>query len=282
MSFDPGLKIGETIFNNKLREIFQCSPQGGMRRSKRTNTLVLVSNKTIGIYDDRWEGDILHYTGEGQTGNQSLTSRQNKTLNESKLNGIDVHLFEVREPQKYIYLGRAELVGSPYKEQQTDVNNNLRTVWIFPLRVDGATKAPPHTDDLDLQFSRRENEASQLEIPELLQRIRSAPKKPSSRNVTSSEYTRDPHISALVKKLARGICHLCGEPAPFVTKQGLPYLEAHHIKWLAKGGEDTLLNSVALCPNCHRRMHHLDRAADRQKLEAVARHHEENATASTR
>jgi len=29
----------------------------------------------------------------------------------------------------------------------------------------------------------------------------------------------------------------------------------HHKKTLALGGEDTVDNSLALCPNCHREMH---------------------------
>ena len=43
--------------------------------------------------------------------------------------------------------------------------------------------------------------------------------------------------------------------APFYTKNNKPYLEAHHLKWLSKGGTDTIDNVVALCPNCHRKMH---------------------------
>src|SRR4051794_10629582 len=38
----------------------------------------------------------------------------------------------------------------------------------------------------------------------------------------------------------------------------------HHITWLAKGGEDA--NTVALCPNCHRKMHVVDRKIDRDTL----------------
>ena len=40
------------------------------------------------------------------------------------------------------------------------------------------------------------------------------------------------------------------------------YLETHHIKWLAAGGEDKLDNTVALCPNCHRKMHILNKQTD--------------------
>lgn len=40
---------------------------GGMRRSKTTNTLVIVSDYTKGIYHDKWIGGVLHYTGMGKS-----------------------------------------------------------------------------------------------------------------------------------------------------------------------------------------------------------------------
>lgn len=40
-----------------LKMFLKCSNQGGMRRSKETNTLILFSNHKSGIYDDRWEID---------------------------------------------------------------------------------------------------------------------------------------------------------------------------------------------------------------------------------
>lgn len=52
----PGTKLN----NNELRETFGCSPQGGMRRAHKTNTLVIVSNHVESIYDDRWSGGVLH------------------------------------------------------------------------------------------------------------------------------------------------------------------------------------------------------------------------------
>lgn len=60
------LTIGMEINNDALCEIFGCSPQGGMRRSKGTNTLVLVSNRVASTYSDDWDGDTLLYTGMGQ------------------------------------------------------------------------------------------------------------------------------------------------------------------------------------------------------------------------
>lgn len=57
------IEQGQVLSNDDLRRIFKVSPQGGMRRSLETNTLVIVSNHVESIYDDRWMGDEFHYTG---------------------------------------------------------------------------------------------------------------------------------------------------------------------------------------------------------------------------
>jgi 5-methylcytosine-specific restriction protein A len=132
--FDPKLEIGKIIDNPKLMEIFKCGQQGGMRRSKRTNTLVLISDYTKGIYHDKWIGDTLHYTGMGLSGDQDIDYMQNRTLNESNENNVDIHLFEVLDPKEYMYCGRVKLVGTPYTEMQIDRDGNKRTVWIFPIQ----------------------------------------------------------------------------------------------------------------------------------------------------
>ncbi|OPX93868.1 MAG: hypothetical protein A4E59_02489 [Syntrophorhabdus sp. PtaB.Bin027] len=59
MPFDPQLTKGQIINNKDLQSIFQCSTQGGMRRSHRTNTLVIISDHTKGLYKDKWENNIL-------------------------------------------------------------------------------------------------------------------------------------------------------------------------------------------------------------------------------
>ncbi len=67
-----------------------------------------------------------------------------------------------------------------------------------------------------------------------------------------------------------GQCQLCNEPAPFSRPSGEPYLEVHHVVWLARGGEDSVANAVALCPNCHRKMHILDDQRDVARLLDIA------------
>lgn len=132
--FDPGLEIGQIIKNADIVEIFKCGNMGGMRRSKTTNTLVIISDYTKGLYHDKWIGGVLHYTGMGKSGNQDIHWAQNATLAESDYNGVDVHLFEVIDAGEYIYCGRIELVSKPYTDVQPGEDGNDRKVWMFPIR----------------------------------------------------------------------------------------------------------------------------------------------------
>ncbi len=89
------------------------------------------------------------------------------------------------------------------------------------------------------------------------------------RNVTSSTFARSVEVVKETRRRANGICQLCNQPAPFIDKKGNPYLEVHHIIWLSRGGEDNTENTAALCPNCHIRMHILDKPEDIEKLKSV-------------
>lgn len=89
---------------------------------------------------------------------------------------------------------------------------------------------------------------------------------PIQREVVTKQSYRDPYIAEYSKRIANGICQLCGNEAPFNDKKGRPYLESHHIIWISRGGEDSLDNTVALCPNCHRKMHIVDSKEDIQIL----------------
>ncbi len=121
-----------------------------------------------------------------------------------------------------------------------------------------------------------ERETVCLSEEELLSRHR---KNQIPRQIKKSEisvYYRDPNLKALVKKLAKGYCHLCENPAPFNDKYDNPYLEVHHVNILAKGGKDEIGNVVALCPNCHRKVHLLEDEDLDIKLRAIALHIKEN------
>jgi len=132
-------EIGQTVTNSEIIAEFRCGNMGGMRRSRTTNSLVIISDHTKGLYEDKWLGDILHYTGMGKNGDQDLFFMQNKTLVESDTNGVEVHLFEVFIPTKYIYRGVVSLAGKPYQEMQKGEDRVTRRVWMFPLKSKAAS-----------------------------------------------------------------------------------------------------------------------------------------------
>jgi 5-methylcytosine-specific restriction protein A len=87
-------------------------------------------------------------------------------------------------------------------------------------------------------------------------RLKTAPKKPNTTYIIVKTYQRNPDVVAEVLYMAKGKCDKCKKPAPFAKKKdNSPYLEVHHKVPLADGGEDTVENAVALCPNCHRELH---------------------------
>lgn len=266
MSFDPHLQIGDLLDNTQLCSIFGCSTQGGMRKANKTNSLVLISNHVASIYNDRWIDGELHYTGMGQKGDQSLTFLQNRTLNESSSNGINIFLFEVFKVREYSFSGRVRLAAPPYSERQPDESGSERLVWIFPLAVVDNTLKFQDKANVEGSYSGKEKIAKKLSTEDLLTRTKISHKRSGSRQVSSIQYDRSPWVAVYCKRRANGICDLCNLPAPFKTKDGEPYLESHHIEWLANGGEDTIENTAALCPNCHRKMHSLNLLSDRDYL----------------
>jgi len=271
LKFDHGLKPGQAITNNELQSKFKCAPRGGMRRSLTNNTLVIISDPFRAIYEDRWIGDVFHYTGMGMSGDQIISFQQNKTLAESATNGVDVHLFEVFEEGLYTFIGKVKLADDPYQEDQPDVQGRIRKVWVFPLKVveqDEIVKIPESI--ILKKQEKKEREAKKLSDDELKKRAKYFNKGVGVRQVITISYERNPYVTELAKRRAKGICHLCEKPAPFKGKRGDPFLETHHIEWLSNRGEDIIENTVALCPNCHRKMHSLNINVDIEKLKTKA------------
>lgn len=74
--------------------------------------------------------------------------------------------------------------------------------------------------------------------------------------VSTYAFRRNPDVVALTLIRANGKCESCRNNAPFLRKiDNSPYLEVHHRIPLSEGGEDTIPNTIALCPNCHRKAH---------------------------
>lgn len=94
---------------------------------------------------------------------------------------------------------------------------------------------------------------------------------PKSKMTEVEVVQRSSIVANIAKERAAGVCQLCNKPAPFYNKSGEAYLECHHVEWIARGGADEVYNAVALCPNCHRKMHVLDEPDDVVKLKDIAK-----------
>ncbi len=115
----------------------------------------------------------------------------------------------------------------------------------------------PSLDGLKQHVDALVHEAFQRSSEERRLRISNASRIPKVITVIAKVYDRNADVIAEVLKRAAGVCEECKCPAPFIRQSdGTPYLEVHHKQRLADGGEDTIENAVAICPNCHRRAHY--------------------------
>lgn len=112
------------------------------------------------------------------------------------------------------------------------------------------------------------NETGQMDFDEAVNAALKDPKSERKKRLKNSNpeprkiwqkvavFVRNPDVVAEVLQRANGKCEACGKAAPFRRRSNdTPYLEVHHCKQLSDGGDDTVENAIALCPNCHREKH---------------------------
>lgn len=184
---------------------------------------------------------------------------------------IDLHRTSPEALRKEIGREQAQLKEAPTdsagnRTKRILIHNPLIDRELWKAVAEGAaipgsfrTSLTERTADSELL----ENRVDALLHGELEKPIGNA--TPKKTVLTSEAFERDPAVKAWVLKAANGSCELCLSDAPFVKADGVRYLEVHHVRPLAEGGKDMIENTVALCPNCHRRMHY---GAERLALRA--------------
>ncbi len=80
------------------------------------------------------------------------------------------------------------------------------------------------------------------------------------RYLMSEAVRRDRDLVERLRDIYVGECQICG----WAPRQsyGTELCEAHHIRWLSRGGDDDLGNLVLICPNHHRAIHRCDAPFD--------------------
>lgn len=137
-------KVGEKYTNDQIRFALNVENLGGIRPSvdanKNLNHLVILTtteqyakNITENPYHDRIENNILIYTAQGRTGDQEISGR-NKRILEQYSAPIPFYGFSNEGRQTYTFLGLLEILRH-FQEYQIDKKNILRKVWVFEFYI---------------------------------------------------------------------------------------------------------------------------------------------------
>ncbi|RON62845.1 HNH endonuclease [Pseudomonas fluorescens] len=248
----------EAIYDRKteINGPFGGSRQSGIAASAIYPVIFLFtgdSGEQYG-YADRWDDGAYLYTGEGQRGTMTLT-RGNRAIAEHAVDGRALHLFKsLGKGKGCAYVGEFSCADM-FTRTQPDVTGQDRAAIVFrlvPVGIPGGT----------IEVGKEEEEEDKADLPESLAAARlvalAACKLASDGIVQSAPrkiYERSRKVSYYVLMRAQGICESCEMPAPFLKKDGTPYLEPHHVNRLSDGGLDHPRFVAAVCPSCHREIH---------------------------
>ena len=212
--------------------------------------------KKAGYSDEALADGSWWYFGQGTKGDQDLSNPANSKLASQQRS---VLLFTTREPtareiatqggygKLFGYRGLFNIADHEFHVPTTGIRagNRLIRFLLVPTGEDEVTEniesVMPHG----------------LGPVALQQWLRVATSQPVPVGLALVQYhQRCAQIRSYARLRAGGTCEGCGAKAPFVSEDGSPFLEVHHLVRLADDGPDTPENVAALCPNCHRRVHH--------------------------
>jgi 5-methylcytosine-specific restriction protein A len=256
-------RVGE-LYNRKrdLHERFGGQRQGGISTPVGHPVIFLITGESGSQhgYSDGWATDgAFHYYGEGQTGDMQWKGG-NTAIRDHAKSGKDLLLFQhTAKSHPLRFLGQFNCSGWHYAEAP-DRSDAKRQAIVFELLPEGTPE--PSIDPSP------SGDFAVVPLAELRAKALASVTLPSgamANERTKLYYQRSNIIRAYVLRRAEGHCEKCGSPAPFKTKDALPYLEPHHIRRLSDGGPDDPRFMAALCPNCHRRIHY---GVDGQSLNA--------------
>lgn len=251
---------GRTYRRNQIHLAYdgtrQLQQQGGILTPQNQPFLIVItgeSGRRHG-YHDFWDNGVLNYYGAGQTGPMQWRSPNTQLRDHVEL-GKDIHVFE-EVPGGLRYRGQFVNAGHEERDNVPDTQGNPRRAFIFrlvPLEDIDSEPPSPQPDGTPAPMGTRWT----MPLSELRSRAQSA----LAGAVTSTEakrkvWERSEDVKVYVRRRANGRCEGCDAPAPFTDRGGNPYLEPHHAERLTDGGPDDVGNVIALCPTCHRRVHH--------------------------
>ena len=135
---------GQNLTNDELVAKFRVGNMGGIRYSAKHNIIVLCDTES-GYYNNEIDKEfqIIYYSGEGKTGDQTLTSG-NQRIVDSKNIPMFYFLEVPQEPGQnkrgalgkiYRFVGKVRYLKHTTKTEN-DINGNPRQVIKFLLEVE--------------------------------------------------------------------------------------------------------------------------------------------------
>lgn len=240
-----------------IHEVYGGQQQGGISTPPDAPFIFLFTGETgeqHGYQDGYEENGVFIYTGEGQRGDMTFV-RGNKAIRDHAKNGKDLLLFEATK-KKGCYRFKGTFVCAGYDDTLygPDTEGNRRKLIRFqlvPIASLSETSNASESDDVQSETSNA--------LEKMRRQAYEAGSAIASKDVVTSKrslYRRSEAVKKYVLLRARGICESCKKPAPFKKNNGQPYLEPHHIRQLSDDGLDSPLWVGAICPTCHREIHH--------------------------
>jgi 5-methylcytosine-specific restriction protein A len=252
------LIVGRTYSRKELLERYGGQMQGGIWTPKEFPVVFLFSGesgKAFG-YEDGWTEDgVFEYTGEGQTGPMTFRAG-NKAIRDHRESSKDLLLFAALKKGKGVrFEGLFECASWRYVPG-IDKNQDAREIIVFDL-------VPVNTAAAfikDVAVAVPESTPGPLESIEVLRAAAYEAANPSAAPARTGDakriwYERSDKVRNYVFARAKGVCEACDLEAPFLKRDGTPYLEPHHTTRLADEGLDHPSSVGAICPTCHRRIH---------------------------
>lgn len=206
-----------------------------------------------GFRDGFREDGTFLYTGEGQVGDMEMKGG-NLAIRNHLANGTQLHLFEIVRKGVVRYAGEATYLD--HSEQHgPDKHGNLRRIFVFELGLQG-TSSSGEAAIVGFQ-QKRVGKLWKMSLRSLREGATRAPRDSAITQERKRDvYLRSECVRVYVLRRASGSCEGCGSKAPFLATDERPYLETHHIRRVADRGPDHPRWVIALCPNCHRRVHY--------------------------
>lgn len=248
----PGYEYVRTALHEELKG----QRYGGISTPKDYPVVLIFTGEQgmlYGYHDGFQEDGTFLYTGEGQVGDMQMIKGNYAIRNHQEL-GKELHLFEYVRTGVVQYIGQAYYLND-FRKDGEDRNQVMRSVIVFELAVETPAIGVPDPDPVDNpgKKPKRWNESfSRLREDAYSDSFESMP--PAERKAYI--YHRSSTIKTYVLRRSQGFCEGCGNEAPFHTPKSMPYLEPHHIRRRADAGPDHPQWVIALCPNCHRRVHY--------------------------